>query len=111
MFGEAADYQRFLSSLERFCGETEVKICAYCLMENHVHLLVCDPESHTPLIMKKPGVNYSQNFNLKYDRSGHLLQDRYKSEAIENNAYLLVVFRYILNNPRMAGICEARNYP
>ena len=43
MFGEAADYQLFLSSLERFCGETEVKICVYCLMENHVHLLVCDP--------------------------------------------------------------------
>ena len=111
MFGEAADYQLFLSSLERFRGETEVKICSYCLMENHVHLLVCDPEGHTSLIMKKPDVSYSQYFNLKYDRSGHLLQDRYKREAIENNAYLLVVFRYILNNPRMAGICEARNYP
>ena len=61
--------------------------------------------------MKKPGVSYSQYFNLKYDRSEHLLQDRYKSEAIENNAYLLVVFRYILNNPRTAGTCEARNYP
>ena len=43
MFEEAADYQRFLSSPDRFCGETKVKICAYCLMENHVHLLVCDP--------------------------------------------------------------------
>ena len=58
MFGEAADYQRFLSSMERFCGETEVKICAYCLMENHVHLLVCDPEGHTPLIMKKPAARF-----------------------------------------------------
>ena len=111
MFEEAADYQRFLSSLERFCGETEVKICAYCLMENHVHLLVCDPKGHTPLMMKKLGVSFSQYFNRKYDRSGHLLQDRYKSEAIENNTYLLVVFRYILNNPRKAGICEAQNYP
>ena len=94
-----------------FCGETEVKICAYCLMENHVHLLVCDPKGHTPLMMKKLGVSYSQYFNRKYDRSGHLLQDLYKSEAIENNTYLLLVFRYIFNNPRMAGICEARNYP
>ena len=95
MFEEAADYQRFLSSLERICGETEVKICTYCLMENHVHLLVCDPKGHTPLMRQKLGVSYSQYFNRKYDRSGYLLQDRYKSEAIENNTYLLLVFRYI----------------
>ena len=63
------------------------------------------------MMMKKPGVSYSQYFNRKYDRSGHLLQDLYKSEAIENNTYLLLVFRYILNNPRKAGICEARNNP
>ena len=111
LFEETADYQRFLSLLERFCRETEVKICAYCLMENHVHLLVCDPKGHTPLMMKMLGESYSKYFNRKYDRSGHLLQDRYKSEAIGNNTYLLVVFRYILNNPRKAGICEARNYP
>ena len=80
-------------------------------MGNLVHLLVCDPKGHTPLMMKKLGVSYSQYFNRKYDRSGHLLQDRYKSEAIENNTYILVVFRYILNNPRKVGICEARNYP
>ena len=63
MFEKAADHKRFLSSLERFCGETEVKICAYCLMENHVHLLVCDPKSHTPLMMKKLDVSYSLCFN------------------------------------------------
>ena len=111
MFEAAGDYQRFLSLLKRFCRETEVKICAYCLMGNLVHLLVRDPKGHTPLLMKKPGVSYSQYFNRKYYRSGHLLQDRYKSEAIENSTYMLVVFRYILNNPRKAGICEARNYP
>ena len=63
MFEEAADYQRFLSSLERFCGETEVK--KLCLLPggNHVHLLVCDPKGHTPLMMKKLGVSYSQCFN------------------------------------------------
>ena len=110
MFEEAADYQRLLSSLERFCGETEAKICAYP-DGNHVHLLVCAPKGYTPLMMKKLGVSYSQYFKRQYYRSGHLLQDRYKSEAIENNTYLLVVFRYNLNNPRKAGICEARNYP
>ena len=59
MFQEAADYQRFLSSPERFCGETEVK--KLCLLPdgNHVHLLVCDPKGYTPLMIKKLGVSYS----------------------------------------------------
>ena len=111
LFEEEADYRRFLTVLERFSGETEVKLCAYCLMENHVHLLVCDPKGNTPLLMKKLGVSYAQYFNRKYDRSGHLLQDRYLSEAVEDDAYLLMVFRYILNNPKKAGICNARDYP
>ena len=88
-----------------------MKTCAYCLMENHVHLLVCDPKQKTPLMMKKLGVSYAQYFNRKYDRTGHLFQDRYLSEAVEDDAYLLMVFRYILNNPRKAGICATRDYP
>jgi len=111
MFEEEADYNRFLSVLERVCGETEVRLCAYCLMENHVHLLVYDPKNNTPLFMKKLGISYAQYFNKKYQRSGHLFQDRYLSEAVEDDAYLLTVFRYILNNPKKAGICDARSYP
>ncbi|MBR3557161.1 MAG: transposase, partial [Oscillospiraceae bacterium] len=45
--------------LRRFSTETEVAVCAYCLMENHVHLLVHDPKGHTPLLMKKLGVCYA----------------------------------------------------
>ena len=111
MFEEEADYERFLSVLERVCGETEVRLCAYCLMENHVHLLVNDQKKSTPLFMKKLGISYAQYFNRKYRRNGHLLQDRYLSEPVENDAYLLTVFRYILNNPKKAGICDARSYP
>ena len=111
MFEEEADYERFLSVLERVCGETEVRLCAYCLMGNHVHLLVNDQKKSTPLFMKKLGISYAQYFNRKYRRNGHLLQDRYLSEPVEDDAYLLTVFRYILNNPKKAGICDARSYP
>ena len=111
IFEEEMDYERFLSVLERVCGETEVRLCAYCLMENHVHLLVNDPKKNTPQFMKKLGVSYAQYFNRKYQRSGHLLQDRYLSETVEDDAYLLTVFRYILNNPKKAGICDAQSYP
>ena len=79
-------------------------------MENHVHLLVHDPKGHTALFMKKLGVSYSQYYNRRYDRQGHLLQDRYLSEAIDDEAYLLTVFRYILNNPQKAGICPTPEY-
>ena len=111
LFEEEQDYRYFLKKLECYCQETSVKMCAYCLMENHVHLLVLDREKQTPLLMKKIGVSYSLYYNKKYDRKGHLFQDRYLSEAVDNEAYLLVVFRYILNNPKKAGICSAMRYP
>lgn len=110
LFEEREDYLYYLSILERFCRDTGVKVCAYCLMENHVHLLVHDEAGKTPLLMKKLGVSYSYYFNKKYVRTGHLFQDRYLSEAVEDEAYLLVVFRYILNNPRKAGVCPADRY-
>lgn len=110
IFEEQEDYLRYLSSLERFCRETEVKVLAWCLMENHVHLLIRDEKKQTPQLMKKLGVSYSYYFNKKYKRCGHLFQDRYLSEVVEDETYLLMVFRYILNNPKKAGICEAREY-
>jgi hypothetical protein len=91
--------------------DTEVSISAYCLMDNHVHLLVKGDSEDIALLMKKIGVSYSWYYNKKYDRVGHLFQDRYKSESIENEKYLLTAFRYILKNPEKAGICSVARYP
>ena len=110
LFEDREDYLFFLSILRRFSTETSVSVLAYCLMENHVHILVCDEQKNTPLLMKKLGVSYSQYFNRKYERSGHLFQDRYLSEPVEEDAYFLAVFRYILKNPQKAGICPAGAY-
>lgn len=110
LFEEREDYTFFLSALRRYCGETGVRVLAYCLMENHVHLLVRDSEGCTPQLMKKIGVTYAQYFNRKYERSGHLFQDRYRSEAVEDESYLLAVFRYILNNPQKAGLGPVADY-
>ena len=110
IFEEREDYEYYLSILRRFSRETGVSICAYCLMENHVHLLTHDGNNQVPLLMKKMGVSYSYYFNRKYERTGHLFQDRYLSEPIEDETYLLAVFRYILNNPVKAGLCEAAKY-
>lgn len=111
LFEEKADYVLYLHLLRRFSRKTGVRICAFCLMENHTHLLVCDRDDHLSVFMKKLGVTYSRYFNLKYGRHGHLFQDRFSSVPIESEESLLIVFRYILNNPREAGICQASEYP
>lgn len=110
LFESRDDYVYYLSLLKRFSKETDIAICAYCLMENHVHLLVHDKSQNVSLFMKKIGVSYSRYYNLKYERSGHLFQDRYISEPIEYENYLVTVFRYILTNPVKAGICPADLY-
>ncbi len=110
LFEDWEDHHFFLSILEKYCMETEVKILAYCLMDNHVHLLVHDQDNNSSRMMQKIGVSYSGYYNRKYEKTGHLFQDRFKSEAIEDEAYLLTVFRYILNNPKKAGICSAAAY-
>ena len=111
LFEDEYDYKYYLKKLEQYCMDTEVRVCAYCLMDNHVHLLVKGESEAIVLLMKKIGVSYSWYYNKKYDRVGHLFQDRYKSEPIENEKYLLTAFRYILKNPEKAGICRTARYP
>lgn len=111
LFEEDADRRYFLSLLQRCRDDCKIVVLAYCLMENHVHLLLRDTNGSTPLFMKKIGVSYAGFYNRKYERVGHLFQDRYKSEIITDDVYLLAVYRYILNNPREAGISDSRFYP
>ena len=110
LFEDERDFSFYLTILEKYSTETKVSVCAYCMMENHVHLLVCGEKDDLALLMKKTGVCYAAHYNRKYERTGHLFQDRYMSEPVESKNYLLTVFRYILNNPVVAGICPASEY-
>ena len=110
LFEAPDDYQFYLRMLEKYSRETGVAVCAYCLMENHTHLLLHDKEKKISEFMKKIGIRYSYYFNQKYERTGHLFQGRYRSEPVEDEAYLIAVTRYILNNPQKAGICAAKDY-
>ena len=110
LFETPDDYRFFLSRMGKYCRESDIRISAYCLMENHVHLLVKDPQDTVPAMMQKLTLSYSFYYNQKYGRTGHLFQGRYLSEPVDNDLYLLTVFRYILNNPRKAGICPAKDY-
>jgi len=73
-------------------------------MNNHVHLLIKKNKEAVSVFMKKINVSYVHWFNKKYDRIGHLFQDRYKSEPVENDSYLLTVVRYIHQNPVKIGL-------
>lgn len=108
IFHDDADRSKFLDTLRRYADDG-IDILAYCLMDNHAHLLLHAGEELS-LFIKKIASSYVYYFNHKYDRVGHLFQDRYRSEAVETDEYLLMAARYILQNPQKAGICKASEY-
>ncbi len=110
LFEDDNDYRYFIKLLRQCSEETEIKVAAYCLMDNHVHLLIRDSNLNTSLFMKKLCISYAGYYNRKYDRVGHLFQDRYKNENVNDEKYYLTVLRYILRNPANAGICMADKY-
>lgn len=111
IFEDAEDKQRYLDSLHVFCTKESVTVYAWCLMDNHIHLLLKAPMESISAAMRKLNATYAQYFNRIYDRVGHLFQDRFKSEPVESDEYFLTVLRYIHQNPQKAGIATAENYP
>jgi REP element-mobilizing transposase RayT len=104
IFHDKQDNLRFLEILERFKEKTEIKIHGWCLMNNHIHLLMEEGNEELATTMKRIGVSFVGYYHLKYDTTGHLFQDRYKSENVESEEYLITVIRYIHQNPVKAGL-------
>jgi hypothetical protein len=75
-------------------------------MGNHIHLLIQECDEDISQVMKRIGVSYVYWYNKKYNRVGHLFQDRYKSESVEDDKYLLGVLRYIHQNPLKAKLVK-----
>lgn len=110
IFEDDEDRQRYLETIARFKEELNFEVYAYCLMNNHVHLLINEREAELSKIFKKIGTSYVHYFNWKYERNGHLFQDRYKSEVVEDDSYLHTVIRYIHQNPLKARISSIEDY-
>ena len=106
LFNGDDDKTRFLDTLQKMKKKYNFKIYAYCLMDNHVHLIIDDNGNDISKIIKSINISYAYYFNKIYRRCGHLFQDRFKSELIDNNSYLLEVSRYIHNNPVKAGMVK-----
>lgn len=104
IFEDEEDRVKFIDILRHYKQECEYSIFAYCLMDNHIHLVIKEGREPLEKLMKRIGVSYVYWYNWKYKRSGHLFQDRYKSEVIEDDTYLLAVTRYIHQNPVTADM-------
>jgi len=98
------DYKAYLDRLARYRAKCDVRIYAYCLMPNHVHLLV--ETGSTPLAKFMQGLqqSYTQHFNRSYRKVGHLFQGRYKAIICHRDKYLLALVRYIHLNPVRAKL-------
>lgn len=129
VFEDDEDIEKFKDLLVTYKKRSGYELLGYCFMGNHIHLLIHEavnpsvlqvkdrdieigPGESLESVFKRIGVAYVYYFNQKYKRSGHLFQDRFRSEAIETDSYLLMALRYIHRNPVKAGICrEPGEYP
>ena len=105
IFEDDSDYQKFLFVLSDCVKKYDNQIYAYCLMDNHVHLLMQSPPDNLASFFQSLGTRFVRWYNNKYSRSGHLFQERFYSVAIENESAFLSVLLYIHNNPVNANIC------
>ena len=106
IFEDDEDRERFLEILKKTREKDGFDLIAWCLMPNHVHLLIHENYVKLETIFRRIGSSYVYWYNGKYERTGHLFQDRFKSEPVEDDAYFLSVIRYIHRNPVKAALCE-----
>lgn len=100
------DYRKFLHYVGLVKEKNELSLLAYCLMTNHVHLLLKEGKEDIGGSIRRIAVGYAQYHNRTHGRTGHLFQNRFQSEPVNDDSYLLVVSRYIHQNPLKAGLVK-----
>src|SRR6056297_1252298 len=106
IFLDDNDREGFIDNLGRVCARFDWRVWAWCLMDNHYHLLI---ETLRPTLskgMREVNGVYTQRFNRRHGRVGHVLQGRYKAVLVQKDTHLLELSRYVVLNPVKAGITE-----
>ena len=104
IFEDDDDRLCFMKILD-FCKEISgFKLYAFVLMSNHIHLLIEPSGESLNTVFTRIETRYALWFNRKYQRTGYLFQNRFRSEAVETDQYFMMVLRYILQNPMKAGM-------
>ena len=110
IFYDDNDRKNFLKKILITKKEFNYQVYAYCLMDNHVHMVTRCEKSFLSKSMQSLMIRYVHYFNKKYKRTGTLVQNRFKSKNIENQKYFLEVCKYIHRNPENAGMGKTENY-
>jgi len=121
IFDDDNDRKRFLECLGEAIEECGVRLYLFCLMSNHVHLMVETPMANLSAFMHKLQTAYTVYYNLRHKRAGHLMQGRFGAKPVGGNEYLLKLSRYVHLNPVYVGLMidqplerrltELRSYP
>ena len=106
-FVNEGDFKAYLERLARYRGKYNYAVYAYCLMPNHVHLLIESSAHPLGKFMQGLQQSYTQYFNLKHRKTGHLFEGRYKAIICQKDEYLLELIRYIHLNPVRAGMVKS----
>lgn len=110
IFLEEQDNCKFMKEIYNTKEKYEYELYAYCLMTNHVHLIIHDKNDKLSKIIQSLTISYSAYWNKKYERVGHVFQNRFLSKNVENEKYLRTLCRYIHQNPCKSGIGEMEEY-
>ena len=110
LFEDDLDRRAFLRFASTATERYGVTVIAWCLMDNHVHLILLDQTHGLSGAMASLCTSYAKYVNERTGSVGHVFENRFKSKPIEDDSYLLVAVRYVHCNPAKAGICDAANY-
>lgn len=110
IFFDDDDRCKFMDIIKETKEKFNYEIYSYCLMDNHVHFVIYDKNQKISKIMQSIQISYAFYFNKKYERVGHLFQNRFFSKEVEDREYLKMVCRYIHQNPLKAGIAKTEEY-
>ena len=106
LFADDADRERFLRVLTYAVSRYRLLCHGYCLMGNHYHLLLETRDANLSLAMRQLNGVYSQAFNRRHERVGHVLEGRFHAQVVDKDSYLREVCRYIVLNPVRAGLVQ-----
>jgi REP element-mobilizing transposase RayT len=107
IFEHNDDRLLFLDLLAKEVAQQHWLVYAFCLLDNHYHLLLETPEPNLVKGMRRLNGVYTQAFNRRHDRVGHVLQGRYKSILVDKDTHLLELTRYVVLNPVRAGMADS----
>ena len=99
LFQDEDDKLKYLSLVKKYQKIHEFRVYGYCLMDNHVHMIIDANGADISTIMHGINYSYAGYFNYHHKRHGHLFQDRFKSKIVKTDSYLLALSAYIHNNP------------